>query len=147
MIKSEMIKGKDSFELRIDSSQSICSVQKQFNDLYSYLKLEFFKQPPVSGAGNARNQMIIYDMMLKDIQNIRKSGVVAVSKQTLVSELEKQFAKDFGLYVQVFRKSGRIWLETTATDKWTLEQQNGEGESLNQQLNIEPDSPDDHDIY
>jgi hypothetical protein len=31
---------------------------------------------------------------------------------------------------QVYRKSGKIWLETTVTDSWTLEEQNKQGESL-----------------
>ena len=147
MIKYEMTKSKNIFELKIDLNQTISSVQKQFNDLYSFLKLEFFKQPPISGAGNAKNKMITYDMKLKEIQIIHKSGEVTATNQTLVSELEDQFEKDFGLYVQVFRKSGRIWLETTATDNWTLEQQNEEGKSLNEHLNIKPENPDDHDIY
>ena len=133
--------------LIIDSSQTISGVQKQFNDLYSFLRLEFFKQPPVSGAGNAKNKMITYDMKLKDIQNISKSGEIKVNSQTVVSELEKQFEKEFGLYIQIFRKSGKIWLETTATDNWTLEQQNEEGKSLNEQLNIKPENLNDHDIY
>ena len=142
MTRSDKISG-----LRIDSSQTISGVQKQFNDLYSFLRLEFFRQPPVSGAGNAKNKMITYDMKLRDIQNIVKAGEIKVSNQILVSELENQFEKEFGLYVQVFRKSGKIWLETTATDNWTLEQQNEEGKSLNEQLNIKPDNQDDHDIY
>jgi hypothetical protein len=91
--------------------------------------------------------MIIYDMKLKDIQINQRVGEIIISKQTLVSDLEHQFENDFGLYVQVFRKSGRIWLETTATDNWTLEQQNEEGKSLNEHLNIKPDSQDDHDLY
>jgi hypothetical protein len=35
-----------------------------------------------------------------------------------------------GLYVQVFRKSGKVWLETTATDNWSLYKQNEEGQEL-----------------
>jgi hypothetical protein len=32
--------------------------------------------------------------------------------------------------VQVFRKSGNVWLETSATDAWSLKQQNQEGMDL-----------------
>jgi hypothetical protein len=142
-----MTKTQNIFKLKIDTNQTIRGMQKEFNDLYSFLKLEFFKQPPVSGAGNSKNKMIIYDMKLKDIQINQRVGEIIISKQTLVSDLEHQFENDFGLYVQVFRKSGRIWLETTATDNWTLEQQNEEGKSLNEHLNIKPDSQDDHDLY
>jgi hypothetical protein len=36
------------------------------------------------------------------------------------------------LSVQVFRKSGKSWLETTFTDGWTLKKQNQEGIDLSQ---------------
>jgi hypothetical protein len=147
MIKTKMTQSKNIIVLHIAPTQTIRSVQKQFNDLYSYLKLEFFRQAPVSGAGNTKNKMFTYDMKLMDIQSTQKSGEVNVAKQTLVSELENEFENKFGLYVQVFRKSGRIWLETTATDNWTLEQQNEEGKSLDEHLNIQPENPDEHDIY
>jgi hypothetical protein len=47
-----------------------------------------------------------------------------------VTELESRFNTIYGLSVQLFRKSGRAWLETTVTDGWTLEEQNNEGEAL-----------------
>lgn len=47
-----------------------------------------------------------------------------------VSELEQHFADVYGLSVQVFRKSGEVWLETTTTDNWSLEKQNQEAIDL-----------------
>lgn len=41
-----------------------------------------------------------------------------------VSELESVFTETFGLSVQVFRKLGNVWLQTTTTDNWTLAEQN-----------------------
>jgi len=38
----------------------------------------------------------------------------------LVSEFENQLAEKLKVSAQVFRKSGRSWLETTFTDGWTL---------------------------
>jgi hypothetical protein len=48
----------------------------------------------------------------------------------LVSELENLFEDKFKLSVQVFRKSGKSWLETTFTDGWSLKKQNQEGLDL-----------------
>jgi hypothetical protein len=46
-------------------------------------------------------------------------------------QLERLFEQEFGLHVQVFRKSGNIWLMTTVSDSLTLEEQNFKGlESL-----------------
>ena len=42
------------------------------------------------------------------------------------------FGEVYGLGVQVFRKSGNVWLETTVTDSWTLKEQNDQGESLSE---------------
>ena len=47
-----------------------------------------------------------------------------------VVDLEQSFSDVFGLGVQIFRKSGKVWLETTVTDGWTLDEQNRQGEAL-----------------
>ena len=50
-----------------------------------------------------------------------------VTQNETVSTLENELWKNFGLSAQVFRKSGNLWIETSLTDSWTLEQQNREG--------------------
>jgi hypothetical protein len=47
-----------------------------------------------------------------------------------VIELEKTFEEMLGLSVLVYRKSGKLWLETTMTDNWTLAQQNENGRQI-----------------
>jgi hypothetical protein len=47
-----------------------------------------------------------------------------------VVELECLFEDQFGLFVQVFRRSGNLWLETTVTDSWSLQKQNEQGKEL-----------------
>jgi hypothetical protein len=54
-----------------------------------------------------------------------------------VQELERVFQEELGLFIQVFRRSGKVWLETTATDNWTLFKQNEEG----QELSVRNDAP------
>ena len=49
-----------------------------------------------------------------------------------VTDLEQNFSDVYGLSIQVFRKSGDVWLETTITDGWTLEKQNEQGKMLSQ---------------
>jgi hypothetical protein len=44
-----------------------------------------------------------------------------------VAELERLFVENFGLNAQVFRRSGTLWLQTSATDNWTLAEQNRKG--------------------
>ena len=63
-----------------------------------------------------------------------EESVVITSKMT-VTEIEKSFNRFYGLNTQILRKSGNIWLGTTVTDNWTLEEQNKQGESLSTQIN------------
>lgn len=133
--------------LKIESLLPIENVQKQFNGIFPYLKIEFFREPHVAGKGTAKNKIIDATTRLGLVQKIKKDGTIEVKAEMNVSTFEKLFEDRFGLYVQVFRKSGSIWLETSATDSWTLEQQNEEGKSLAQHLRIERESTDDHDVY
>ncbi len=135
------------YYIDIHAQQTISGAQKQFNTAFPFLKIEFFSEAPLSGKGNARNKMITGDAKLESIQFKSNSGKIILHKGTTVTQLEECFENEFGLYVQVFRKSGRIWLETSATDNWTLEQQNEEGRSLEEHLKQDKENPDDHDIY
>jgi hypothetical protein len=131
----------------INKTQTISGAQHQFNSAFPFLKIEFFREAPVSNRGKARNKMIVTDFKLESIQSKPKSGKIILHKETTVTQLEECFEKEFGLYIQVFRKSGNIWLETSATDNWTLEQQNEEGRSLEEHLKSEKEDPTDRDIY
>ncbi len=59
-----------------------------------------------------------------DVRKNNLSGTININGVMKVAELESAFSKTFGLAVQVFRKSGNVWLQTTATDEWTLAAQN-----------------------
>ena len=138
---------KEKMHLIIDSTNSINIVKEQFNALFPFLKLEFFKAPHIAGQGSPKNKMITLDVKIKELQKVMRKGKIDLTSDTVVRHLEQKFKTDFGLYVQVFRKSGSIWLETSATDNWTLQRQNEEGRMLDQHFKIEIDNPQDHDIY
>lgn len=91
--------------------------------------------------------MIKSNEFITRIQSKNQFGKIPFTNSTTVGEFEDMFFSKFGLCIQVFRKSGNVWLETNSTDDWTLEQQNEEGRSLAQQLKIEKENADDHDIY
>jgi hypothetical protein len=65
--------------------------------------------------------------------------VIDIGNNITVIELENQFA-DMGLMAEVFRKSGNVWIESSLTDNWTLQQQNTEGEEITRHFanNIHP---------
>ncbi len=136
------------YKLKIDKSQTIVSLQKAFNDIYKFLRIGFFAKPHKEGEATSKKYMITGNKMLSEIQAAKgKEGVITFDDNTRVIDFENEFRIGYGLYVQLFRKSGNIWLEITNTDHWTLKQQNDEGQSLEKAITPEPDSPDDHDIY
>jgi len=73
-------------------------------------------------------------------------AIVTIPTAMTVQELEDVFRDELGLYIQVFRKSGRVWLETTATDTWSLVKQNAEGQELSiSKTEDEDELPDYHE--
>lgn len=71
---------------------------------------------------------------MQELTQLTDHRIISFSDQTSVQELEKQMEEGFGLHVQVFRRSGNIWLETTVTDEWTLAFQNEQGQELSEQF-------------
>jgi hypothetical protein len=124
---SPKTKALNPLHLYIDLNSKLSEIQIEFNTYFPFLKIEFFKVPHKIGQGLKKDLIINSNKLVKDCSTIKKGGVIVFSAVTLVSELEAKFFKDFKLSVQVFRKAGGVWLETTATDSWNLAQQNEEG--------------------
>lgn len=116
--------------IRIHDNKQIAELQQEFNEAFPFLKIEFFTRRHGSHGPSARRDMISPDMSLRQFQKKNAKGAILLKASMKVSELEELFKSLFGLSVQVFRKSGRSWIETTVTDDWTLEQQNNEGREL-----------------
>lgn len=74
--------------------------------------------------------MIPANLILKDCRSVHNKGSLEIHPYTTVMDLEQEFQDSFGLSIQVFRKSGDVWIETTVTDDWTLAKQNEEAESF-----------------
>jgi len=57
-------------------------------------------------------------------------NTIGISDSMKVGELEKKLQEQFGGMVQLFRKSGNLWMETRMTQNWTLGEQNDHGEDI-----------------
>ena len=117
-------------KIEITSSRLLSEIQKEFNDQFPFLKIEFFRSTaPRQSKWNAINR-ISPNLEVSRCQSQKKEGDINFQHDTKVEELENRFREEFNLNVQVFRCSGNIWLETTMTDKWTLKQQNDHGREI-----------------
>ena len=56
-----------------------------------------------------------------------REAIIFIEENMPTWQVERLFESELGLHVQIFRKSGSIWLETSVTDDLTLDQQNAKG--------------------
>lgn len=116
--------------IKIDRPVKISVIKKAFNDKFPFLKIEFFKKAHQFLQGSPKKSTISIDFTIyPDKEN---ESIIVFNDNMPVAEFEKQFNDKFKLSAQVFRKSGKTWLETTYTDSWTLKKQNDEGLELSQ---------------
>ncbi|HLP53611.1 MAG TPA: hypothetical protein VK151_01210 [Fluviicola sp.] len=132
-------------KIRIHDQTTIADVQRQFSEMFPYLKLEFFSKRHKPQEGTQMKFLLPGHKCLNDIRKTYRGGELEIYPDMRVSDLEQLFGIHFDLGVQVFRKSGKSWLETILTDSWTLREQNTEGEFLS--TRVKPDLPNyDDDI-
>ena len=100
------------------------ALQTEFMEAFPGLKIAFFSKPHREFKGSAAKFLVQdHDMPLSQLSQKMKAGQIVLLHETVVSALEKLFEEEFGLHVQVFRKSGNAWLETSVTDNLTLREQ------------------------
>lgn len=131
-----------SMHLQITPGRLISDIQKDFNKAFPFLKLEFFKKASLSNSDYSVGQLVPYNRKAGDNQLAITDGDIEIAEDMKVNELEKIFKDQFGLAVQVFRKSGNLWLETTMTDNWTLQQQNNHGKEISSGKSSSDETPD-----
>lgn len=116
--------------IQIAETRHLKEVQQDFNNYFPFLKIEFFRKQHGVEKPSPAQRMFSHSMTVSEARTSREEGLLEVKPAMTVAELEQSFWKQFGLAVQVFRKSGNLWLETTMTDKWTLDQQNNHGREI-----------------
>jgi len=116
--------------IQVKDNLTISDIQKEFEEKFQYLKLMFFKKPHSEKEGSAKKDLLNSTVKLTNIRH--KNGKIAFDENIAVNELEQLFKDNFGLNVQVFRKSGKSWIETTVTDSWSLKKQNDQGKELSE---------------
>ena len=114
-------------KLFIEKDSLAEDVKNVFIACYPFLKIEFYKNPLIKSL--YKKETIPVHLPL--IQQIKKQSeaVINIERNKTVAELENDFLS-IGLKAEVFRKSGNVWVETSLTNNWTLQQQNAAAEEL-----------------
>ena len=109
------------------------TLQDEFNDKFSQLKIEFSLKPTIDKKGESiylkKSDLLDNNKTLSEVRTKTGSGKISINGRKKVENLEKEFQAIFGLYVQVSRwnkntDGSEEWLQTFATDDWNLTFQN-----------------------
>lgn len=117
-------------KLRINSETKIKEVQKEFSKAYPFLKIEFYKKPHAEKELIHKKFRLNPDKIVSKESTSFKPSEIDIRKNKTVAELENEVYEKLGISMQVSRKSGNIWLETSFTDDRTLEMQNIQGRDM-----------------
>jgi hypothetical protein len=111
----------------IDKSMKISEVQEAFMQAFPGLRLEFYLGAHAEGRPSPARQQLASSLLIADVPGSHATGDLTIAEGMTVAELEATLQHQFGLNAQVFRRSGNLWLQTSATDQWTLAEQNRKG--------------------
>lgn len=131
-------------KIRITPETTLAEIQTAFNAGFPYLQIHFFSKPHRAFKGSPA-KFLIHDnsVGVGTVTALTHAGDVSIDPVMATFELEKVFEENFGLFVQVFRKSGDTWLLTSVTDNLSLEKQNAKGRA-SQNIHFETDDPVDY---
>lgn len=116
----------------ITDEKKLIEVQREFNQKFPYLKIEFYSGRHEPGQGSPVRERLDSQQTIGEVRTVHEEGDLRVDGRTTVNRFEQTFYERYGLNVQVFRKSGNLWIQTTSTDTWTLNEQNRKGGSSEQ---------------
>jgi len=135
-------------KIQIDKTKTIKSIQEEFQKKFPCLKIEFYTQGHSQGEGTPKKDTLNSDLTIEQVQKKQEySDTIIINELMKVGELESAFDSKFGLSIQVFRKSGNLWLQTTTTDNWTLLKQNEVAkEKIDSDKDTIPDSMDQQEL-
>ncbi|MFC0771358.1 hypothetical protein [Terrimonas alba] len=119
-----------SVTIQVRRNKTVTDIQSAFNKAYPFLKIDMYK--PLGRGQFEGGRIRLGNSTLLETANILEEGDLLVFDSMTVGQFEKSFLEKFGVLVQVSRKSGAVWLETTMTDRWTLKQQNDHGRELSE---------------
>jgi hypothetical protein len=117
-------------EITINDQRKIFAVQKEFSDMFPFLKLEFYSKSNNGGGAPSAKPMKHISKTIAECRTIHSSGFLTIQPKMTVGELEQAFRDIYGLTIEVYRKSADAWLGTNQSPEWTLEKQNTEGSSI-----------------
>lgn len=132
--------------MKLTGKTTVQDIFDQFNMQFPFLRLEFYAYEHSDTMGSKSNDQISHHTLLEKLNPDLTEVEFIIDPEMTVSDFEKMMKEKYKLHAQVFRKSSDLWLQTSATDHWTLNKQNGKGERSVIDYNIDPIDITDFDV-
>jgi len=116
--------------MRIRDDIRLAALQKEFNNRFPYLKIEFYAESHRMGMGSAESTRLSPRQAIGSVRLTGTTGFFKLDPEQRTIDFEEMLQTVYGLNVQVFRRSRGRWLQTWATDTWSLGEQNRRGELM-----------------
>src|SRR5690242_246829 len=114
-----MINVLKEMKIKISDKRKISVIQKEYGESYPYLRLQFLSRSNQQKKGYDKQSLILGNKTNGDCRKVHNTSSITIMPEMKVSKLEQIFTDECGLYVQVFRTSGCVWLGTTMANDWT----------------------------
>lgn len=116
--------------MRIRDDIRLGTLQEEFRRQFPFLKIEFYAESHRMGMGSPERARLSPDLLIGEVRQNNTTGHFCLDDQQRTADFEEMLSAVYGLHVQVFRRSRGRWLQTWATDSWTLGEQNKRGEVM-----------------
>ena len=112
--------------MTVNPNTTVNELMCQFSEQFPFLRLALYE-----GVGSKKRAATENDFALK---TEKKSVEIKFESTTKVRDFIDELEKSLGWKVQILRSSGKLYLETSVTNQWTLDRQNQEGAELSSNL-------------
>ena len=122
--------------IHVQNARTLQEIQHEFQEKFSHLKLEFYRRSHEEGQGSPEHYKLDATLTIGELRDGEATEEFSIHGNLKTSTFEETWQETFGFAVQVFRKSGNLWLQTTTTDDWTLSEQQKAAEEYDQSVEI-----------
>lgn len=124
-------------EILISDEKTLGEIKSEFSSKFPHLKIEFYEKGHKEGEGTSDKYLLDDSLSVTKARKKHTEGHLSINGNQKTNTLESKFKEIYGLNVQVFRKSGSVWMQTTSTDEWTLSHQEETAAKRDKQWDVE----------
>lgn len=131
--------------LKVTDYHRISDIQDKFNECFPFLKLEFYQSPHSWKEGSANTDCFHENEKIGHIRNLHHPEILDIKSWHRTGDVEQLFKQKLNLNVQIFRRDGNRWVQSTESDALTLKQQSDM--AMASVPKTKPEYPEYDDMY